>query len=291
MGGFFDNWVDILIVATSGVAAASFRFLLLKETLQVKDRRKSNHKRFFGKLSRDISLLLVALLVFNFASGLGQPFYAIFSTDMLHLSKWELGMMVGLAYLAGMFGAFLAGKVSARLGVANMMAMAIIVASFLLIPWLFSPNPLLAVLVFSVSGFFAQFFYVGNQALMADLTYAKERGSVIGLVTTVAGFGSIIGPYAGSQLWVLVDPRSPFIVSSILSIAIAVPLLMIRKRPNKANCPHCGRRNPLEAKFCDRCGEQMVYQTCPDCGRRLERGAHYCDSCGTGQNEGAIERQ
>jgi MFS family permease len=220
--------------------------------------------------------------VFNFSSGLGQPLYAIFSTDILHLTKWELGVMVGMGFLAGMFGAFLAGKISARLGVTKMMVMAVIVASFLLIPWLYSPNSILAVMIFSVSGFFAQFFFVGNQALMADLTSAKERGSIIGLVTTVAGFGGITAPYIGSLLWLRLDPRSPFLISSLLAIAVAIPLLLIR-RPGAAKCPHCGRAVPQEARFCDSCGEPIVYRRCSVCGRRLEEKASFCDSCGSRQ--------
>lgn len=282
VGGFFANWVDIVIVATSGVVAASIRVFLLKETLPKGRRADPNRKSLVTRLSRDVWFLLLALLVFNFSSGLGQPLYAIFSTDILHLTKWELGVMVGMGFLAGMFGAFLAGKISARLGVTKMMVMAVIVASFLLIPWLYSPNSILAVMIFSVSGFFAQFFFVGNQALMADLTSAKERGSIIGLVTTVAGFGSITAPYIGSQLWLRLDPRSPFLISSLLAIAVAIPLLLIR-RPGAAKCPHCGRAVPQEARFCDSCGEPIVYRRCSVCGRRLEEKASFCDSCGSRQ--------
>jgi MFS family permease len=283
VGGLYSNWVDIAIVATSGVVAASVRLLFLKETLPVSHRVNPRQKRFVTRLSRDVWLLLMAMLVFNFSSGLGQPLYAIFSADILHLTKWELGLMVGLGFLAGMFGAFLAGKISAKLGVTKMMVMAVIVASFLLIPWLYSPNALLAVVIFAASGFFAQFYFVGNQALMADLTLAKERGSIIGFVTTVAGFGGIIAPYIGSRLWVSLDPRSPFLISSLLAIAVAVPLVLIRRTPIAANCPHCGRAVPQEARFCDSCGEPMVYRMCSACGRRLEETASFCDSCGSRQ--------
>jgi MFS family permease len=162
--------------------------------------------------------------------------------------------------------------------------MGVIVGSFLLIPWLYSPNALLAVMIFTASGFFIQFFYVGNQALMADLTAARERGSVIGIITTLAGFGSIIAPYVGGQLWLQVGPRSPFIISSLLAIAIAVPLILIRKRSHEADCPHCGRAVPQGARFCNLCGQPIVYIKCQACGRILEESASYCDSCGTRQD-------
>ena len=283
VGGFLSNWIDIVIVAASGVVAASVRLLLLRETLPLSHRANPRQRRFATRLSRDVWLLLVAMLVFNFSSGLGQPLYAIFSTDILHLTKWMLGLMVGLGLFAGMSGAFLAGKISAKLGITKMMIMAVVVASLLLIPWLYSPNALLALVIFATSGFFAQFYFVGNQALMADLTFAKERGSIIGLVTTVAGFGSIIGPYVGSQLWLSLGPRAPFLSSSLLAIAVAVPLVLIRGTPVAANCPHCGRSVEREARFCDSCGEPIDFRKCAVCGRLIEAKAIFCDSCGTTQ--------
>ena len=285
VGGLFSNWVDIVIVAASGLVAAAVRLLLLKETLPLGHRAKPRQRPFVTRMSRNVWLLLTAMLVFSFSSGLGQPLYAIFSTDMLHLTKWELGLMVGLGLFAGMFGAFLAGKISAKLGVTKMMIMAVIVASFLLIPWLYSPNAVLAVAIFATSGFFAQFYFVGNQALMADLTLAHERGSIIGFVTTVAGFGSIIGPYVGSQLWLSLDPRSPFLISSFLAIAVAVPLALIGRTPRSATCPHCGRTVPREARFCDSCGEPIDFRKCAFCGRRIEAEAKFCDSCGSKQKK------
>lgn len=285
VGGFFANWIEIVIVGICGVAAASIRLLLLKETLPKEPRKDPSKKLFVTRLSRELLLLLLALILFNFSSGLGQPLYAIFSTDMLNLTKWELGVMVGLGFFAGMVGSFLASKVSGRLGVTNMMVVGVIVSSLLLIPWLYAPDAILAVMIFTLSGFFAQFFYVGNQALMANLTSAKERGSVIGFLITVAGFGSIIAPYAGSQLWVSLNPRAPFLISSMLAIAIAVPLVLIYRRSTTRKCLHCGATVLDEARFCDSCGEAILTEKCSFCARELEQNARFCDSCGKPQEK------
>jgi len=53
------------------------------------------------------------------------------------------------------------------------------------------------------------------------------------------------------------DPRSPFLVSSLLAIAVAIPLLLIRRGSVGAKCLHCGRAVPQDARFCDSCGEPI----------------------------------
>jgi len=286
VGGYFSYRVDIFIVAGAGVIAAVIRLFFLRETLPPSARanRQTGHRSFFtGNLTRNVWLLLFALLVFNFSSGLGQPLYAIFSTDILQLSKSELGIMVGVGYLASMLGAFFAGRVSERLGIANTMSIAVILASLFLVPWLYAPSALLAIGIFSMSGFFAQFFFVGNQALMANITRPEERGSIIGFITTVAGFGSIAAPYVGSQIWIAMDPRTPFLLSALLAVGVVAPLALIHEPTAETSCPHCGRGLPVEARFCDMCGRPIHFKNCWGCGRELEESARFCDECGRDQ--------
>lgn len=242
VGGFLPNpgrfELNILVMAVAGVVAAAARFLFLKETLPQGarvDGTTPGRRFFLIRLKRNVWLILAALLLFNFFSGLGQPLYAIFSTNQLKLSESEFAVMVGLGYLASMLGAFGAGRVSKRLGIRNMMIFAIILAGLLLIPWIYAPSSFFAIGVFAVSGFFAQFFFVGNQTLMANNTRAEERSSVIGFITTMAGLGAIVAPYIGSELWVLIDPKAPFLVSVLLAGVVAIPLALIRESPVEGN--------------------------------------------------------
>jgi MFS family permease len=236
IGGFLPNpgrfeW-NILVIAAAGVMAALGRFIFLKETLPKKARANTlGPKKPFllARLSRNVWLILLALLVFNFSSGLGQPLYAIFATKQLHLSQGEFGVMIALGFLAPMVGSFGAGRVSRRLGVRNMMILALILGGILLVPWIYAPSPLFAIVVYTVSGFFTQFFFIGNQTLMANVTLAEERSSIVGFITTVAGLGGIVAPYIGSQFWVQIDPKAPFLVSAALAVVVAIPLALIRE--------------------------------------------------------------
>jgi MFS family permease len=174
---------------------------------------------------------MIALLIFNLASGLGIAIYPLFSIEQLQLSQGEFAVMIGIASLVGMLGAFGAGRVSKRLGVRRMMIFAIILSGIMLVPWIYASNSILAIGVYAVSGFFVQFFLVGNQTLMANITGPEQRSSVIGFITTIAGLSSIVAPYIGSELWVLTNPRIPFLISVLLSGLVAIPLAMVRESP------------------------------------------------------------
>jgi MFS family permease len=174
---------------------------------------------------------MIALLLYNFAAGLGLPLYAIFSTQQLLLTPGEFGLMTGAGSLAAMLGAVVVGKVSKTLGVKRMMMSAIVLSGLLLIPWLYATSVFFAIAFFAVSGFFAQFFFVGNQTLMANITTTEVRSSIIGFITTIAGIGSIIAPYLGSQLWVMINPATPFLISILLSALVALPLAAVNESP------------------------------------------------------------
>jgi MFS family permease len=235
IGGYLPNpgrfELNIILIGMAGIGAALIRFVFLKETLSKNVRvSPQGRNRFFPThFSRNVWLLMAMLLFFNFSSGLGLAIYPLFSTMYLQLSQEEFAVMIGAASLAAMLGALGAGRLSTKIGVKRMMILAVLLSGILLIPWVYASTPLLAIGAYALSGFFAQFFLIGNQTLMANVTVAKERGSIIGFVTTVAGLSSIVAPYLGSQLWVLADPKVPFLISIILSGLVVIPLMMVNE--------------------------------------------------------------
>jgi len=238
IGGYLPNpgrfELNILIIGIVGIGATLTRLIFLRETLTPKARvslTKPGNRLFFTDLPRKVWLVMVALVLANFSSGLGLAIFPLFSTQQLKLSVGEFGIMGGMAALASMLGAIGAGRVSKRVGVKKMMIFAITLSAVLLIPWIFASNVFLAICFYSVSGFFAEFFLIGNQALMSNITSIKQRGSIIGFITTVAGLSGVVAPYVGSELWVLFSPRMPFLISILLSVLVAIPLLMVHESP------------------------------------------------------------
>ena len=46
-------------------------------------------------------------------------------------------------------------------------------------------------------------------------------------------------------------------------------------------CPHCGKENPADARFCGGCGERLA-RTCPSCGHTNAPETRFCNACGHG---------
>ena len=275
IGGYLPNpgrfQINIFVIGVVGIAAALARLGFLRETLppEARSNGKIRRRSFFDvQRSRNVWLVLAGLLLFNFSSGLGQPLYLLFSVGQLHLSVGQFSIMVAISYLALVGGAFVAGRISKSLGLRRMMIIAVILSGLLVIPWIYAPNLYIAIVVFAFSGFVVQFYFVGNQALMSNLAKAQERSSLVGFITTIAGLGAIAAPYLGSELWTLFDPRTPFLISVLVSVLAAIPLVVVSETPVEQIppqvpfvrwfCRYCGREIDSNATFCSYCGRNVI---------------------------------
>jgi ribosomal protein L40E len=45
-------------------------------------------------------------------------------------------------------------------------------------------------------------------------------------------------------------------------------------------CKKCGWYNPVDSKFCNRCGSSLS-AVCPNCGNKNPSDASFCNECGT----------
>lgn len=68
-------------------------------------------------------------------------------------------------------------------------------------------------------------------ALVSDLAPAKKRGSIMGMVATLEGFGAAIGPLIGGRLWDINHTYIFFGAGAIMSVAAIIALLTLRDGP------------------------------------------------------------
>lgn len=50
--------------------------------------------------------------------------------------------------------------------------------------------------------------------------------------------------------------------------------------PLSLNCHNCQQPNPINSKFCNDCGEKLVF-TCRSCEQENTKDARFCNHCGT----------
>jgi membrane protease subunit (stomatin/prohibitin family) len=95
---------------------------------------------------------------------------------------------------------------------------------------------------------------------------AKNPGGAMG-----GGMGLIAGAGIGSML--------PGMMFRDVNGGAASPEKIAEK--GYVNCPKCHGEVPLDARFCHRCGHQMVVSNrCPECGKALPTDANFCSRCG-----------
>ena len=64
-----------------------------------------------------------------------------------------------------------------------------------------------------------------------------------------------------------------------------------KKQLGKVICPSCGGSNPIEYKFCRKCGisirsqvafsRSIIIRSCPICGNQNSRSYNFCGKCGS----------
>jgi len=95
---------------------------------------------------------------------------------------------------------------------------------------------------------------------------ARNPGGAMG-----GGMGLIAGAGIGSML--------PGMMFRDVNGGAPLPEKIAEK--GYVNCPKCHGEVPLDARFCHRCGHQMVVSNrCPECGKALPTDANFCSRCG-----------
>jgi len=144
-------------------------------------------------------------------------------------------------------------------------------------------------------------------------------GGIIGFVYLAIAYGLAFGPFAlmlfgllgppsiSSAGWLLWLVRIGFLVILVVLVVriwrdlqpvvqsltrtVADRAVAATERVAYRDCPSCGARNDVSAKFCAKCGKTMPEEkreaaaeakpaTCPKCNTQLAPGARFCPSCG-----------
>jgi len=218
-----------------GVSGSLIRLAWIRETLSAKRRktveairieRSSSPLPHFG---RDLKFLTVVSSMVGFVYGVMFPYVPVFATEILKISKFELGVMFSVSSFAQFIISLPAGKIIRKLGTKMLMMIANICSSALIIPWIYSPSILFAICIYSLTGVFTQLFTIANQTLTSNLTSIRTRASAIGVITTVSGLAGAVSPYFGSLIWIRINPQSVFLVVTAVGLLTSIPLIAIKE--------------------------------------------------------------
>lgn len=95
----------------------------------------------------------------------------------------------------------------------------------------------------------------------------------VGGMICMLGFKREITRYVKNESVPVINEAGEEIAPAVGAIADAA-----RGESGENLCPHCGKPNTDEAKFCRHCGGELTV-TCPVCGEKVKDGK-FCDNCG-----------
>jgi len=116
------------------------------------------------------------------------------------------------------------GALADRFGRKRLMVIGLIggAAVSFLVPSL--ANWVMLALLWAVLAFFSAAGDPAEQALVADLTGADQRGRAYGIYALMGGLGATVGPLGGAWLYQTQGPAAPFYANGLILAACAVVL-------------------------------------------------------------------
>jgi len=219
-----------------GVCGSLIRLVWIRETFAAKRGRTVDAIRIERPLSRlphlgrDLKFLTVVSSMVGFVYGVMFPYVPVFATEVLKISRFELGLMFSVSSFAQFMISLPAGKIIRKVGTRTLMILANIFSSALIIPWIYSPNIFFAIWIYTLTGVFTQLFTIANQTLTSNLTSIESRASTIGLITTLSGLVGAISPYLGGLIWTRINPQSVFFLVTAVGLLTSIPLIAIKER-------------------------------------------------------------
>jgi MFS family permease len=246
--------MQICFVASMIVSIFStfLRWRYLTETLnitiipkeRVKPKKRSIKNRLFHELSiisRTVWILIIVTALSSFAMRVVFSYIVVYSVDIIGLSKTEWGIIgTGVSVISTVL-TLPVGILADRIGRKSCIIFSRILSLLSTLGYTFAINFWQIYLVRAIGGV-AQGFgglvmgVMGGpvwQALVADVTPAKQRGKIMGIMGTISGIASTPASWVGGFMYDNISPELPFQMSFIFDVIGTIIFIGFIKEPKK----------------------------------------------------------
>jgi MFS family permease len=195
--------------------------------------------KIFRNVPTQIRLIIIVGAFANFALMVSSQFMVVYATQVLNLTKTQWGLITTVAGAISTFLTLPISYYSDRLGRKPIIALSLAIAPLQMLGFILAKG-FQAIAASRVIGAIADGFggtMVGLAsgsawlALVADVAPSHQRGSMMGLITTITGFLSFYGPTLGGYIYDNISPMMPFLTSGISSLAAALVFIIFIKEP------------------------------------------------------------
>jgi MFS family permease len=238
IGGVIANSLGyswMFAVATIAFSVATLLFFLMHRTDST-HKMRSVEKPSFANFRSTLRQMLVLMIsgglvtwiiivdgVRDIAFKMSFDLMPIYLSEIAGFAKSEIGLLDGIFGIAlavtTLPAGWLVDKTSERVGITLGLAVMIL-------------SRLVFAIASSYFGFVASWALLGvggglllpaGGALIAKGVPMKVRGLTYGLVATSLGIFSLPAPWIGSQVWKVVSPQAPFLMSVVVAAVVIIP--------------------------------------------------------------------
>jgi multidrug resistance protein len=230
-GASTPMWCASALCLANSVAA----LVLLPESRKVGDDVKSlgrmeAFRHAFGKPTLLLLLMLYFLVTMAF-SGFESTF-ALFSEASFGFTASSIGFVFAfIGVVLSLVQGLLVGKVVPRLGERRLIPLAIfsIALGIGLLPFVWSVPTLLVALGFLALGM--GFNSPSMSSMISRLTDANDQGGILGLASSLASLGRVVGPAWGGFLYDRYGMRTPYLsAAALMFVAFVVAFAGLQSR-------------------------------------------------------------
>jgi MFS family permease len=170
-----------------------------------------------------VTWVLITDGVYDIASKLSFDLMPVYLTDIAHISKQQLGLLDGLHGIAWVaasaLGGFYVDRTSERAGATVGLGFLIssrLVFAFVDSFWGFA----LSWILLGIGGAVMQ---PALNSLIAKRVPSHLMGTTFALLATSLGLVSLPFPWIGSQIWLLIGPKAPFLITVLVGSLAIIP--------------------------------------------------------------------
>jgi ribosomal protein L40E len=107
----------------------------------------------------------------------------------------------------------------------------------------------------------------------------------VGFILTGLGYGSSVAKYQTREYAPVAKDTFNYLAKETTTGVkeIANALQQGSRADVSSNCHSCQQQNPIDARFCNSCGEKLI-QICSGCQHENKNDAQFCNQCGSSLN-------
>jgi predicted MFS family arabinose efflux permease len=250
-GWLYDVWgYDVALTVSIVLAAVTFTmaFFMVPETSKnvrqggkAPDRRSfepSNWKPFLQTFRRALPISLSAFLVLlciafavMFAWAFIEPKFMFYAYDDLGWSSSMLGLVMSTYGIAMTLGEFGLSRLSDRLGRKPVILVGVLLFMAQFVGLAFFQNYILIAISFVIAGLGNALFDPALSASILDIAPAEHQARILGIKSTAASLGNILGPALVVLFTSFLDARGIFLIATGIVCTSILFFLSVQTKP------------------------------------------------------------